>query len=548
MKRLSAVIICTVIMISMITVSVSAAENNGVLTLPKDDGTGYPITGVSDFYSYHKDVNKVIVPESIVRLEEQAFYACTNLKQIKLHDNIQRIGKQAFEKTAYYEDSDNWFDGVLYIGDVLIKANPDIVSKTYQVKAGTRLIADGAFENCKSLKSIVLPDTIEYVGADAFSGTALMTDEKNWLNNSLIINHVLVSVEKEYNGVFSVPDGIRTVADGAFEHSKVTEVTTPESLKFIGYNAFWDCQELVSVHLGKSVETLGRGPFRMCNKLKTTSVHADNKHFSVVDGVLYNHQVSEVIRCPQKMVGYITLPNSVKNINAYSFECCDELERVDLPFGCVFIGNAAFYLCTELKNIIFPTTMEYIDSSAFSYRSSLESIVVPDNVYYLGKYAFNYCLNLKEVVIGNGVKELKYCLFESCKKLDYVTLGKNIRRIDDTVFLFTKYVSNVDNYKVGLLISSDKYLIKVAQDVRTCYIPDGITIIADGAFENLSKEGYLREVYVPSSIECFNWGAFYDIPETVPIYYDGTIEKFIDITNFDRNCINLYTSDVNSFM
>lgn len=86
----------------------------------------------------------------------------------------------------------------------------------------------------------------------------------------------------------------------------------------------------------------------------------------------------------------------------------------------------------------------------------------------------------------------------------------------------------------------------MAHDVTYCYIPNGIAIIADGAFEYPSEEGCLSEVHVPSSIERMNWGAFHEVPETTPIYFSGSIERFINITNFDWNCINRYTSDFNS--
>lgn len=546
MKKLGSILICIILMLSMVTMSASAADKEGVLTLPENDGTAYPVTGISDSYSYDEEVYRVIVPENIVRLGDQAFYSCTNLYQIKLHDKIQRIGKQAFEKTEIYEDADNWSDGVLYIGDTLIKADPNVISESYQIKAGTRLIADGAFENCENLAAIELPDTVEYIGADAFSGTSLMNNKVNWANNALIIDHVLIAVDKEYNGVFSVPDGIRTIADCAFEHAKVTEVTTPDTLRYIGHNAFWDCQELVSISLGESVETLGCGPFRMCNKLETITVHEDNENFAVSDGVLYNHHLSSVVKCPQMIQGRVVLPYTIKKINAYAFEWCTEMESIEIPEGCVFIGNSAFSTCENLSDVVLPETLEYIDTSAFSYCNSIESISIPDNVYYLGKYAFNCCLNLKEVEIGDGIDELKYCLFESCEKLNKVTLGDNIRVIDDTAFLFTRYVSNVSNYQNGLLVSSDRYLIKVAHDVTYCYIPNGIAIIADGAFEYPSEEGCLSEVHVPSSIERMNWGAFHEVSETTPIYFSGSIERFINITNFDWDCINLYTSDFNS--
>lgn len=94
-----------------------------------------------------------------------------------------------------------------------------------------------------------------------------------------------------------------------------------------------------------------------------------------------------------------------------------------------------------------------------------------------------------------------------------------------------------------MLIASDKYLIKAAKDVTVCYVPSGVTVIADGAFEYPSEEGFLTEIHIPSSLTRFNYGAFYDVPDKTPVYYNGTIEEFIDITNFDWDCINLHTTD-----
>lgn len=143
--------------------------------------------------------------------------------------------------------------------------------------------------------------------------------------------------------------------------------------------------------------------------------------------------------------------------------------------------------------------MEYIDHYAFSYCNSIESITVPNNVYYLGKYAFTCCMELKEVVLGNKITVLKEGLLESAEKLNIVTLGENIEEINESAFRFTKYVSNVSKYKNGLLVASDKYLIKVAQDVVNCAIPNGVIVIADGAFENLTEESSIKEIHVPAS-------------------------------------------------
>lgn len=544
MKRIIVTILSVLLLISMLSITTLASSEDGVLTLPEDDGTGYPITGISDSYSHDEDIVKVIVPENIVRLGDEAFYQCSNLNQIKLHSKIQRIGEKAFEGTAYFKDPDNWDkDGVLYIGDCLIKADPNKIPEVYEIRNGTRLIAAGAFRNCEKLNMITIPDTIEYVGEGAFAGTDFYNNNENWVNNTLAVEHVLIAVNEECTGNFVVHEGIKSIADRAFSHSKITEVFTPSSLEKIGQDAFWDCQNLLKVTLSKNVDALGRGPFRACNNLQEIIVHEDNESYAVVDGVLFDKQLSAVIRCPEAKEGAISLPHSVKRINAYAFEWCTKITSVEIPEGCVFIGNAAFSTCENLSYVTLPELLEYIDNSAFAYCNSLESVNVPDNVYYLGKWAFNCCMNLKSVEIGNGIEELRYCLFESCEKLNTVTLGENIKEIDDTAFLFTKYISNVSNYNNGLLIASDKYLIKVDKDVTACYIPSGVTVIADGAFEYPSEEGFLTEIHVPSSLVRFNYGAFYDVPNKTPVYYDGTIEDFIDITNFDWKCINLHTTD-----
>lgn len=286
MKRIFAAIICVAIVLTMSTVTAFASsEDSNVLKLPEDDGTGYPVTGISgDSYKNNDDVTKLVVPENITRLGERVFIGCSNLEQIKLHDKIQVIGESAFERTAYYDDKDNWEDGVLYIGDALIKADSQKIGETYSIRKGTRIIADGAFKDCQKLGSITVPDTVEYVGTDAFAGTDYFETQENWSDNMLVLDHLLLAIDKEYAGIVAVPDGIMTIADGTFAHSKLTELTTPDSLRYIGYNAFWDCQNLTTVHIAKSVTTIGRGPFRMCTDLSEIFVHEENEMFSVVDG------------------------------------------------------------------------------------------------------------------------------------------------------------------------------------------------------------------------------------------------------------------------
>lgn len=63
MKRIITVFLCMVMIVIMSTGTVFAASDDRALTLPEDDGTGYPVTGITDSYNNDDEVIKVIVPE-----------------------------------------------------------------------------------------------------------------------------------------------------------------------------------------------------------------------------------------------------------------------------------------------------------------------------------------------------------------------------------------------------------------------------------------------------------------------------------------------------
>lgn len=545
MKKLITACMCVLAMMFLCPVSVMAETEAGILVLPEDDGTEYPVRGISSGYNHNEEVYEVTVPENIIRLGDEVFLGNTNLSEIQLHSKLQKIGKDAFLGTAYYDNPENWEEGVLYIEDCLIAVDRNKIGDTYEIRPGTRLIASGAFEHCKNLNKIVIPDTIEYVGEDAFANTGFYNDQNNWNHGVLELDYLLLKVAEDYTGVLEVKDGIRTIADGAAQACwEITEVITPESLVHIGLNAFSNCSNLEEINLGKNVETLGRGPFYRCLSLEDIVVDEQNEHFQVVDGILFNEELTSVVKCPQQITGSVIIPSTVSVINAYSFENCGTIAEVMIPQNCVFIGRSAFSGCESLRKLTIPENMEYIDHYAFEECENLREILIPDNVTYLGKSAFSNCKALEIAVIGEGVTALKQKLFSGCGNLTYVELGDNITEIAYTAFEDTKYICNVRNYKDGLLVASKKYLMKIASDVVECEIPDGVEVIADGAFEYVIESKDLEKIYIPKSLKSYNWYAFHDVLDDVKICYEGTAEKFAEIAGYGWEQINLVTKDL----
>ncbi len=125
-------------------------------------------------------ITSVTIPSSVVEIEESAFIFCSALAEIKLADNIQKIGVGAFYDTAYYNNSKNWQNGVLYIGKYFIAAkNRDTsspVKGTCIIKNGTLTICDSAFSRCNELEGVYIPKSVRHINCDVFfSCTSMKT-------------------------------------------------------------------------------------------------------------------------------------------------------------------------------------------------------------------------------------------------------------------------------------------------------------------------------------------------------------------------------------
>ena len=156
----------------------------------------------------------------------------------------------------------------------------------------------------------------------------------------------------------------------------------------------------------------------------------------------------------------ITIPNSVKTIDDYTFQGCINLETVVLPNGLKSIGNLSFYICRSLKSIVIPNSVISIGNLAFSC-TSLESIVLPNSVDYIGGNVFEGCKNLKNIVIGSGISSLDSYVFDGCDSIATITINNATPPVDYYNASFGYVLDTVYN-KITLRVpqgSKNKYLL-----------------------------------------------------------------------------------------
>jgi len=257
------------------------------------------------------------ISEGVKSIGDNAFYNCTNLVNVSLPDSLTSISFNTF----YGCNLQTYDDGTAsYLGNsenhylVLVSViSKEITSFTIDDK--TKFIWNGAFNGCRSLERVDIPDSILGIGHHAFQDCNSLTAIK-------------------------IPYGITTIEDGTFFCcTNMQTITIPETVTSIGQSAFEGCNNLKSISIPNSVTSIGNKAFYECKKLEN-----------------------------------IIIPDGVTFIRYDTFNGCESLEWVSLPESVYYIDQFAFKNCSSLKSIIIPSAVTKIAFAAFLHCDALTTV------------------------------------------------------------------------------------------------------------------------------------------------------------------------------
>lgn len=119
--------------------------------------------------------------------------------------------------------------------------------RTVTIPEGVTTIDYAAFYHCDNLDNLILPDTVNTVGAKAFTHTGWLDDfEENSMDDFLISGDILVAYKGNLPEVV-IPDGVRVIAEEAFRnHTELKKVHLPASVTDIGNDAFPEGIEIIN--------------------------------------------------------------------------------------------------------------------------------------------------------------------------------------------------------------------------------------------------------------------------------------------------------------
>ncbi|MBQ7475001.1 MAG: leucine-rich repeat protein, partial [Clostridia bacterium] len=327
-------------------------------------------------------LEKISLPDGTLNVSSAAFRGCAALAEITVPDGVRFIAGDSFDGTAYVLDESNWENGVLYLGNHLIKTKSDIIGAAV-VRDGTVTVSPGAFRGCGGLVSVALPDSLRIVGEDAFVGCGALREIAAAEGNGSFksVDGVLYSKDgvtlvvcpggKE---AVTVPEGTWHIGDKAFKDCRaLLSVSLPDSLTLIGSEAFANCTSLTEITLPANVRGAYNRVFYGCGSLEKINISPGNRTYLSFDGILLSRGGTCVEACPGAKEN-VKIPSGAANIRPGAFEGCSNLRTVVVPEGVTEIGGSAFSGCGSLTSVTIPKSLRSVGGSAFEGCASLEKV------------------------------------------------------------------------------------------------------------------------------------------------------------------------------
>lgn len=318
-------------------------------------------------YPPAKANSEYVIPDSVMSIEDSAFFKCTELTSITIPNSVTSIGGSAFYgctglasvniSNSVTSINDSAFYGCTGLTSVIIPDSVKTISffsfafcsklEFVEIGSGTNRM-EYAFYHCKKIKNIyVNSNNIVYSSLDG----SLYNKQK-----TILFKYASGRQDK----FFETPSSVTDISDDAFSDSYNLEVLQiSDNVKYVGTGAFRGCKELKTVHIGRNVNGLDGLMFYGCENLVNIYVDNANQRYKSIDGILCNGNKTELIKyAGGRQNKTYDIPDSIQSISGYAF--CDSINLVgiSLPSSINTIDMVAFLGCENLSDVWYDGTEE----------------------------------------------------------------------------------------------------------------------------------------------------------------------------------------------
>ena len=546
----------------------------------------------------YSQISDLIIPSTIIvgnttcnvtAIAPKAFYGFSNIRSVKISDGVTSIGADAF-----YNVRMDWVELPTTLETIGARAFCYCYYLSYlNIPEGVTTVGDYAFYNCNNLQTIVLPSTLNSIGNRAFGNNSMsLSTVISRIKNPFKINDYTFgytewdeATQKSYlkpsPAVLYVPDGtsaayksfsgwtmFKTIEEGGVKEVEIdglryryfsstktadvvsgnyyelTEVTVPGSIVVgdvtyqvtdISLNAFGNTRNLKSITLSEGITNIGKAAFT----------------YSAITS--------------------ITLPSSLRLIDANAFQDCNQLSSIDIPEGVTTIGASVFYGCSNLSKIVLPNTLTSIGNNVLGYNSSVTAVVshikepfdIPNNVFGVSQWdeesqksVYNPCN--ATLYVPEGTKAL-YEQIEGWTKFKEIKEGEVMEAVVDGIKYSYQPSSNkatvirgdyenLESVTIPGTVKIGDATYQVAEismrafsdlkNLKTVTIGEGITAIPDNTFSNSG----ITQLTLPSTLKSIGNDAFHYCRHLTSVVIPDGVETIGDYSF--SNCFKLQSIEL----
>ena len=467
------------------------------------------VTGIGkDAFNTYYMVTSFTLPSNLKSIGESAFYGCSSLTSVSIPASVEDIGESAF-------------DGCISLGIVTIAGTSSLQSigknafraagiTSFAMPNSVTDVGTGAFEACYGLASVTLSNQLDEISDDMF----------------LYCQHL---------SSISIPASVETIGNDAFSNSALTGITIPDTVTEIGESAFESCQDLISATLpdNASFTTIPNSLFYNCTSLSTVNFPA---HVTAIGDYAFS------------VTGFtdVVIPDSVTSISGSAFSYCSLLESIELPDNASFVTIPDYLLfgCSALQTVVIPSHVTAIGEYVFA-ESGLKDLTIPSQITSIGEGAFSYCTSLESLDLPDNALfvTIPDSLLSNCAALQTIVIPSHVTTIGEMAFFESGLTdltipSEVTSIAEGALFGTQLSEITIPASVTSigsyaisdCQLLSAINVNAanthfsseDGVLYNLDKTILL-------ALPCAKSGAF-TVPDGVKTIADFAFYRCLKLT------------------
>lgn len=468
----------------------------------------------------NKNIKKVVLPENVSIIYDDAFADCANLTSVTLPTYLNEIGNRAFKDCAKLE--------------------------TVGTGLSLKFIGTEAFSGCTALKELYPPANMESIGERAFYGTGI--DYFILAPNVSTVGNQAFANTPNLQYVFDMhtsPSMVMVAMDMFLEADQTGKrdvtVIVPAGTSDIFQESHWGnvFDDIRDNTIGLTVDndTL---IYRLDDDIhlivtgSTISTHIPYGYSSIVGlspkcknfDVEIHGIAEESLGKGWQEIGPLLLWPS--KIGSRAFKDNKQLKSIDLTgMEWLSIEYQAFAGCTNLRSIGDNAVVQFVKDQAFA-GSGIEEFAYDHDTQTIGSQAFNNCPKLKRVVYTGdyyGGVSIGTSAFENCKALEWLEIGSEVYEIGYSAFAGCTGLKRVTSGITSPFAIDETVFEGIEKKSVPLYVPPGCI--------NYYKNTAGWKDFFGDNITDGNLSVQYDdgtfLYEIYGVTYDGEAAQIIDL-------------------